>query len=75
VPEFSQADDPFGRAAGFREGLDAIRIGIAGNRSMETGLPINCDQLFADSTDAKPRIMLEKPKGIRKPLQSAPAAT
>ena len=75
VPEYSQAEDPFGRAAGFREGLDAIRIGIAGNRSMETGLPVDCDQLFSETSEAKPTITFEKHKGLRKPLQSAPAAT
>ena len=38
--------DPFGRAAGFQEGLDSIMIGISANRSIQTGQPVNCDNLF-----------------------------
>lgn len=37
--------DPFGRAAGFQDGVNAIMVGICGNRSMQTGLPVDCSNL------------------------------
>jgi predicted dehydrogenase len=38
--------DPFGRAAGLQDGLNAVMVGISANRSMETGLPVDCSRLF-----------------------------
>jgi len=38
--------DPFGRAAGLRDGLDAIMVGICANRSIQTGQPVQCADLF-----------------------------
>ncbi|MDT0444402.1 Gfo/Idh/MocA family protein [Streptomyces johnsoniae] len=32
--------DPLGRAAGVADGLRAVAVGIAGNRSLDTGLPV-----------------------------------
>lgn len=41
------ADDPdeLGRAADYRDGIRAIAVGIAGNRSLATGLPVRVDEL------------------------------
>lgn len=33
-------DDPLGRAAGYRDGLRAVAVGIAANRSLEHGQPV-----------------------------------
>jgi hypothetical protein len=38
-------DDPLGRAAGHLDGLRAVAVGIAANRSMHTGGPVTVDQL------------------------------
>jgi hypothetical protein len=38
--------DPFGRAAGFVDGLNSIAIGVCANRSMQTGQPVECQSLF-----------------------------
>ena len=38
-------DDPYGRAAGYRDGLRAVAVGIAGNESLVTGLPVQIDAL------------------------------
>ncbi|MFP4145385.1 MAG: Gfo/Idh/MocA family oxidoreductase [Phycisphaeraceae bacterium] len=38
-------DDPLGRAAGHVDGAKSILTGIAANRSMATGLPVNVDTL------------------------------
>jgi predicted dehydrogenase len=32
--------DPLGRPAGYADGVRAVSVGIAGNRSLETGLPV-----------------------------------
>ncbi|GAB3794300.1 Gfo/Idh/MocA family oxidoreductase [Humibacter antri] len=37
--------DELGRAADYRDGIRAIAVGIAGNRSLATGLPIRVDEL------------------------------
>lgn len=33
-------DEPLDRVAGYAEGVKAVSVGIAGNRSLETGLPV-----------------------------------
>jgi len=38
--------DPFGRAASHLDGAAAILVGMAANRSMETGLPVDVDDLL-----------------------------
>jgi len=38
-------DDPYHRAAGFRDGAMSILTGVAANRSFETGLPVDVDGL------------------------------
>jgi predicted dehydrogenase len=39
------SEDPLGRAADYRDGLRSIAVGIAGNRSLATGLPVRIDDL------------------------------
>ena len=39
------SDDPLGRAADYVDGVKAIAVGIAGNRSLSTGLPVLVDEL------------------------------
>ncbi len=38
-------DDPLGRPADWRDGVRSIAVGIAGNRSLETGLPVRVADL------------------------------
>jgi predicted dehydrogenase len=38
-------DDPLGRPADWTDGIRSIAVGIAGNRSLETGLPVKVDEL------------------------------
>ena len=38
-------DDPLSRPADWTDGLRSIAVGIAGNRSLETGLPVRIDEL------------------------------
>ena len=38
-------DDPLARPADWRDGVRSICVGIAGNRSLETGLPVWVDEL------------------------------
>lgn len=38
-------DDPLGRAAGFVDGVRAIAVGVAANRSLETGQAVLVDDL------------------------------
>jgi predicted dehydrogenase len=38
-------DDELGRAADYRDGMRAIAVGIAANRSLDTGLPVRTDEL------------------------------
>ncbi len=46
-----QMDDPYGRAAGLRDGVMSIMIGIAARKSIESGEPIRVGEL----TDMEPR--------------------
>jgi predicted dehydrogenase len=41
-------EDPLGRAAGHKEGALSILTGIAANKSMATGLPVNISELFPE---------------------------
>ena len=45
-------DDPYGRAAGVRDGAMSILIGIAARKSIESGQPIR----IAELTDLEPRV-------------------
>jgi predicted dehydrogenase len=38
--------DPLGRAASHRDGAASILLGLAANRSIETGQPVRCDELL-----------------------------
>ena len=38
-------DDPLARPADWTDGVQSIAVGIAGNRSLETGLPVRVDEL------------------------------
>ena len=38
-------DDPLARPADWTDGIRSIAVGIAGNRSLETGLPVQVDEL------------------------------
>lgn len=38
-------DDPLARPADWSDGVRSIAVGIAGNRSLETGLPVRIDEL------------------------------
>ena len=38
-------DAPLGRVAGYADGVKAVAVGIAGNRSLETGLPVSIAEL------------------------------
>jgi predicted dehydrogenase len=38
-------DAPLGRVAGYADGVKAVSVGIAGNRSLETGLPVSIAEL------------------------------
>ena len=38
-------EDPLGRPADWRDGVQSIAVGIAGNRSLETGLPVEVAEL------------------------------
>ncbi|KIP94963.1 dehydrogenase [Microbacterium sp. MEJ108Y] len=38
-------DDPLARPADWTDGIRSIAVGIAGNRSLETGLPVRVDEL------------------------------
>ena len=40
--------DPLHQAAGVREGIMSIGIGIAANKSIESGLPIKIDDLYPE---------------------------
>ncbi|MGS2762010.1 Gfo/Idh/MocA family oxidoreductase [Sinomicrobium sp. M5D2P9] len=44
--------DPYGRAAGLRDGVMSVLIGIAARKSIETGRPVKIGEL----TDLEPRI-------------------
>ncbi|MFK4762568.1 Gfo/Idh/MocA family protein [Microbacterium sp. ZW T5_45] len=41
-------DDPLGRPADWTDGIRSIAVGIAGNRSLDTGLPVNVADLGID---------------------------
>jgi predicted dehydrogenase len=38
-------EDPYGRPSGYRDGVAAVAVGIAGNRSLESGLPVRIAEL------------------------------
>ncbi|MEI5582471.1 MULTISPECIES: Gfo/Idh/MocA family protein [unclassified Agromyces] len=38
-------DEPLGRVAGYADGVRAVSVGIAGNRSLETGRPVRIAEL------------------------------
>jgi len=38
-------DDPLGRPADWTDGVRSIAVGIAGNRSLETGMPVQVADL------------------------------
>ncbi len=40
-----RSDAPLGRIAGYADGVRAVSVGIAGNRSLETGLPVRIADL------------------------------
>jgi predicted dehydrogenase len=41
----TQVDEPLHRVAGYPDGVRAVSVGIAGNRSLETGLPVRIADL------------------------------
>ena len=43
--DLREGPDPLGRAAGYRDGLRAVAVGIAANRSLRTGLPVRVADL------------------------------
>lgn len=43
--DLRQGEDPLARAAGYRDGLRAVAVGIAANQSLTTGLPVAIDEL------------------------------
>jgi len=53
--DLREGPDPLGRAAGYRDGLRAVAVGIAANRSMATGLPVRIEDLgLADDVALTP---------------------
>jgi predicted dehydrogenase len=48
-------DDPLARPATWRDGIQSIAVGIAGNRSLETGLPVLVSELGVDLLAAPAR--------------------
>jgi hypothetical protein len=42
----SRAQDPLGRPAGYLDGVRSVAVGIAGNRSLETGQPVLISELL-----------------------------
>jgi predicted dehydrogenase len=42
------AADPLGRPAGYPDGVRSVAVGIAGNRSLRTGLPVTIGELGLD---------------------------
>jgi predicted dehydrogenase len=42
----TKSDDPFDRAASHIDGVASMLVGASANRSIETGLPVNCDDLL-----------------------------
>jgi hypothetical protein len=45
----SRAADPLGRPAGYLDGVRSVAVGIAGNRSLETGQPVLISALLGES--------------------------
>ena len=43
--DLREGPDPLGRAAGYRDGLRAVAVGIAANRSLRTGQPVRVADL------------------------------
>jgi hypothetical protein len=45
----SRAHDPLDRPAGYLDGVRSVAVGIAGNRSLETGQPVFISELLGES--------------------------
>jgi hypothetical protein len=45
----TRAADPLGRPAGYLDGVRSVAVGIAGNRSLETGRPVLISELLGAS--------------------------
>ena len=45
-------EDPLGRAAGWQDGVRSVAVGLAGNRSLDTGLPVATTDLALGSAAA-----------------------
>jgi hypothetical protein len=45
----TRAADPLGRPAGYLDGIRSVAVGIAGNRSLETGQPVLISELLGAS--------------------------
>jgi len=45
----ARAADPLGRPAGYLDGIRSVAVGIAGNRSLETGQPVLISELLGES--------------------------
>jgi hypothetical protein len=39
------SDDPYGHAASWRDGVRSVAVGLAGNRSLETGQAVSTAEL------------------------------
>ncbi|MEX5303433.1 Gfo/Idh/MocA family protein [Kocuria sabuli] len=48
-------EDPYGRPSGYRDGVAAVAVGIAGNRSLETGAPVRIADLDLGTAAAEQR--------------------
>jgi hypothetical protein len=46
----SRAQDPLRRPAGYLDGVRSVAVGIAGNRSLETGQPVFISELLGESS-------------------------
>ncbi len=62
-------DDPLGRPAGWRDGLLAAGVGIAANRSLETGLPVR----LSDAVGGAHRDLAAGQDARQDAAQTAPA--
>ena len=69
-------DDPLGRPADWRDGVRSIAVGIAGNRSLETGLPVRGRRarhpLPRSGRAARPRHEPHRRHRRRRPPRSQP---
>lgn len=48
-------EDPYRRPSGYRDGVAAVAVGIAGNRSLESGLPVRIAELDLGATSGASR--------------------